>query len=71
MPRGGRSGSSTAGCGPSPNAGRLETEVLSIHPREDAAALITYRFVVRNQRDRDVLVAELKALVAEGPAETV
>lgn len=45
----------------------VETEVLQMQPRKDAATVVTYRFVVRNQRGRDVLVAELKALVAARP----
>lgn len=42
----------------------VETEVREIRPRDDAAAVVTYRFAVRNQRERDVLVADLMALVA-------
>ncbi len=41
-----------------------ETEVLAIEPRLDGDAVVTYRFDVRDQRNRDLMVSELKALVA-------
>ncbi len=47
---------------------RVDTEVLTIAPREGGGGVVTYRFVVRNQRDADVCVADLKALVASRPA---
>jgi acyl dehydratase len=42
----------------------VETEVLAIEPRLDGDAVVTYRFDVRDQRNRDLMVSELKALVA-------
>jgi 3-hydroxybutyryl-CoA dehydratase len=44
------------------------TEVLSVDPRDDSSGVVTSQFVVRNQRDQDVLVAQLKSLVARKPA---
>ncbi|WP_232668200.1 MaoC/PaaZ C-terminal domain-containing protein [Pseudonocardia sp. TRM90224] len=41
----------------------VETEVLAITERGPDDGVVTSRFVVRNQRGADVLVAELKVLV--------
>lgn len=41
----------------------VETEVLAVDRRTDQDGVVTSRFVVRNQRDVDVLVATLKTLV--------
>jgi 3-hydroxybutyryl-CoA dehydratase len=47
----------------------VETEVLEVTPRGPDAGVVASRFVVRNQRDEDVLVAVLRSLVArEGAA---
>jgi 3-hydroxybutyryl-CoA dehydratase len=47
----------------------VRTEVLEVRPRDGAEdGVVTSKFVVRNQRDEDVLVAELKSLVAARPA---
>lgn len=43
------------------------TEVLAVDPRDTDAGLVTSQFTVRNQRDQDVLVAQLKSLVARKP----
>lgn len=44
----------------------VETEVLSIAPRDDGDAVVAYRFDVHNQGGAAVMVSELKALVASG-----
>lgn len=49
----------------------VETEVQQIDRRGDEAGVVSFRFVVRNQRVADVLVAELKTLVAARPKEEV
>ena len=46
---------------------RVETEVLGVVPRNDTLGLVSFAFVVRNQRDADVCVATCKALVAGAP----
>ena len=48
----------------------VETEVLAVEPRADGDAIVTYRFDVRNQRGEDVMVSELKALVASAAGRT-
>lgn len=48
----------------------VDTEVLTVEPRADGGGVVTSRFVVRNQLGADVLVAELKALVAADPQRT-
>ena len=49
----------------------VDTEVLTIEPRDDGDGVVTSRFVVSNQRGEDVLVATLKLLVAPRPVEVV
>lgn len=49
----------------------VQTEVLSVQRRDGGSGLVTSRFIVRNQRDEDVLVAELKSLVASKPEQVV
>jgi acyl dehydratase len=46
----------------------VETEVLAIEFRTDGDAVVTFRFVVRNHRGHDVMVSDLRALVASAPA---
>jgi acyl dehydratase len=46
----------------------VETEVLEVTPKGADGGVVTSRFVVRNQRGEDVLVAALKSLVARKPA---
>ena len=48
----------------------VETEVLAVGARLDGDAIVTYRFDVRNQRGEDVMVSELKALVASAAGRT-
>jgi 3-hydroxybutyryl-CoA dehydratase len=47
----------------------VETTIEQICPRDDGHAVVTSRFVVRNQHDADVVVATLTVLVAPRPAE--
>lgn len=49
----------------------VDTQVLIITPRNDGCGLVTYRFEVRNQHNAIVCVADLKALVANCPADEV
>lgn len=46
----------------------VETEVLEVRRRPAGDGVVTSKFVVRNQRGEDVLVAELKSLVDPKPA---
>jgi 3-hydroxybutyryl-CoA dehydratase len=48
---------------------RVETEVLAIRGREDRTGVVTYRFVVLNDRDEQLCVADLLALVAAAPED--
>jgi 3-hydroxybutyryl-CoA dehydratase len=48
----------------------VETTIEQIRPRGDSHAVVTSRFVVRNQHDADVVVAALTVLVAPRPAES-
>jgi 3-hydroxybutyryl-CoA dehydratase len=48
---------------------RVETEVLAIREREDRTGVVTYRFVVLNDKDEELCVAELLALVAARPED--
>jgi acyl dehydratase len=48
----------------------VETEVLDVAPRPAGDGVVTSKFVVRNQRGEDVLVAELKSLVAGKPEDS-
>lgn len=48
---------------------RVETEVLDIRRREDRTGVVTYRFVVLNDKDEQLCVADLLALVAARPQE--
>ncbi len=45
----------------------VETEVVGIERRADGTGVVASRFVVRNQRKEDVVVATLNALVAADP----
>ena len=45
----------------------VETEVLEVTAKGADGGVVTSRFVVRNQRGEDVLVAALKSLVARKP----
>ena len=45
----------------------VETEVLEVTTKGADGGVVTSRFVVRNQRGEDVLVAALKSLVARKP----
>ena len=49
---------------------RVETEVLDIRDRPDGDGVVTYRWVVLNQKDEQRCVADLKALVARRPQDT-
>jgi acyl dehydratase len=48
---------------------RVETVVLAIRERPDHAGVVTYRFVVLNDKDEELCVADLLALVAARPEE--
>jgi acyl dehydratase len=48
---------------------RVETEVLDIRARPDGDGVVTYRWVVLNQKDEQRCVADLKALVARRPQD--
>ncbi|TDP98135.1 MaoC/PaaZ C-terminal domain-containing protein [Labedaea rhizosphaerae] len=48
---------------------RVETEVLDIRERDDRTGVVTYRFVVCNDKDEQLCVADLLALVAARPGE--
>jgi 3-hydroxybutyryl-CoA dehydratase len=48
---------------------RVETEVLAIRERPDRTGVVTYRFVVLNDKDEPLLVADFLALVAARPEE--
>jgi len=48
---------------------RVETEVLAVRERPDRTGVVTYRFVVRNDKDEQLLVADFLALVAARPKE--
>jgi len=48
---------------------RVETEVLAIKRRDDGAGVVTYRFVVLNDKDEELCVADLLALVAARPED--
>lgn len=45
----------------------VETDVTAIDYRHDGDAVVTFKFVVRNQREQDVVVSDLRALVAATP----
>jgi acyl dehydratase len=45
----------------------VDTEVGHIERRDGGCGVVTARFVVRNQRDDEVMVADLKVLVAARP----
>lgn len=47
----------------------VDTEVTGVDDRGDGTGVVTSSFVVRNQRDTDVLVATLKCLVARDPGQ--
>ncbi|MFC4948732.1 MaoC/PaaZ C-terminal domain-containing protein [Pseudonocardia sp. GCM10023141] len=47
----------------------VDTEVIGISPRNAESGVVTSIFLVRNQRNEDVMAATLKTLVARDPAK--